>query len=64
MGELHDFWFDLGGMSDAKEDIVMSVINGMEHNCPHPLTAHTGTAGTYPWKICAHPGCGCQILSD
>lgn len=30
--------------------------------CGHPLTAHTGTADTWPWKICAHLDCGCQLL--
>ena len=58
-------WFlDLGAMSDAKEDLVSSAKRPGQHDCDHPLTAHTGTAATYPWKICAHRPCGCQILAD
>lgn len=30
--------------------------------CGHPLTAHTGTQGTFPWRKCARTGCACWIL--
>ena len=35
-----------------------------EHDCEHPLTAHTGTEATWPWKVCAHVPCECRVLAD
>lgn len=67
-----DWGVDLGAMSAAKEDLVSSVMDTSQHDCEHPLTAHTGTEDTYPWKICARyidrggewVTCGCQILGE
>jgi hypothetical protein len=59
-----DWGVDLGAMSAEKEKLVVGVDSHNDHDCEHPLTSHTGTEATYPWKICAHVPCGCQILED
>jgi hypothetical protein len=59
-----DMFFDLGAMSDAKEDLVKAAMKPIEHDCTHPLTSHTGTEATWPWKVCAHRPCPCKILVD
>lgn len=33
---------------------------GKCEKCGHPLSAHTGTADTWPYLVCARTECGCQ----
>jgi hypothetical protein len=53
-------FFDLGAMSDAKEDAIREA--AVQHDCDHPVTAHTGTDDTWPYLFCAHRPCTCVIV--
>lgn len=59
---LYEFGLDLGAMSDEKNAAIAH--GSGEHGCEHPLSCHTGTAATFPWRICARKDCGCQVLMD
>jgi hypothetical protein len=59
---LYEFALDLAAMSNEKDAAVAS--GKGEHDCEHPLTCHTGTEATFPWRICARKGCGCQVLME
>lgn len=61
---MEEYYFDLGKMSDEKFDLIEPLMKDEEHDCDHPLTAHTGTDGTWPFKVCARAGCDCQILAE
>jgi hypothetical protein len=60
----YEFGLDLGRMSDEKVKIVEQHMKAGDHDCDHPLSGHTGTEATWPWLLCAHVPCPCQILSD
>jgi hypothetical protein len=57
------FSLDLGAMSDDKEAAARAA-EPRTHDCSHPLTSHTGTEATWPYRVCAHVPCPCRILVD
>jgi hypothetical protein len=59
-----EFYLDVGKMSDDKFELVEQQKKAGDHDCSHPLSSHTGTAATWPWKMCAHVPCPCQVLAD
>lgn len=59
---MHEFYFDLGAMSQQKEDLIGGV-TGRCNDCGHPLTAHTGTDAMKPWLRCARTDCSCLVMA-
>jgi hypothetical protein len=61
---MSEYFFDIGAMSDAKEQAIRAASEPVKHDCDHPLTSHTGTEATWPWRVCAHRPCDCRILVE